>query len=525
MSQPAPAPVAASPAVPGGAPSASPGPAARGEPVAQIYRQGDWEFACQSGPIATSAVIDAVESALQMKAPEMPFFANFLRIRHAPSGITFAFDARHALAECKASYKPELDPSLAALPSAAAAADPDTPGSNGDVSPAPAKKPALTVKDLYTSPSAPLPAPPPVLVRAASLWSARRPPQQSLSQSPSQSTESLTPSSSGDGASARSASEGASPAAVDAAMAAALTPIAARDRRFAFDWTFTTPYAGHTHRWRPIVAPAPSAHGHAHGHCEGGSGDCCNGSDCSASASASADAETEAVRNTTHTAALSLADKLQTPTDAPAAATAAEDIAASSSVPVMSPEAIAAALLARAADAPPPAWQPVPAASSATGGALGAPGGIPYDHLRRREAIVFAASLPLYEDELHDFGATRLSLKLRIMPSCFFLMMRCFVRVDGVLVRSRETRLFHFFGSNEVLREARHGEATFEQLAALGHPAEVTEYRDEDVAASRLPVRALLTQRLCLDGGEGEGDSDCGNSNAGARCGDKKGCC
>ena len=33
-------------------------------------------------------------------------------------------------------------------------------------------------------------------------------------------------------------------------------------------------------------------------------------------------------------------------------------------------------------------------------------------------------------------------MKLRVMPSCWFALLRCFVRVDGVGLRAVETRLF-----------------------------------------------------------------------------------
>lgn len=35
--------------------------------------------------------------------------------------------------------------------------------------------------------------------------------------------------------------------------------------------------------------------------------------------------------------------------------------------------------------------------------------------------------------------------KMRVMPTCWFLLSKLFVRVDQKLVRSRETRLFHAF--------------------------------------------------------------------------------
>jgi hypothetical protein len=38
--------------------------------------------------------------------------------------------------------------------------------------------------------------------------------------------------------------------------------------------------------------------------------------------------------------------------------------------------------------------------------------------------------------------------KIRVMPTCWFLLTKFFVRIDNVIVRSRETRLFYEFDSS-----------------------------------------------------------------------------
>lgn len=50
----------------------------------------------------------------------------------------------------------------------------------------------------------------------------------------------------------------------------------------------------------------------------------------------------------------------------------------------------------------------------------------------------------------------------------------------------RDTRLFHRFGSAEIGREVSRQEASFAQLRERGLPTEPSEYRDPNVAASRL---------------------------------------
>jgi hypothetical protein len=48
---------------------------------------------------------------------------------------------------------------------------------------------------------------------------------------------------------------------------------------------------------------------------------------------------------------------------------------------------------------------------------------------------------------LEDCGEISIEAKVRVMPNCWFALVRYFLRIDNVLVRSRETRLFHEFSS------------------------------------------------------------------------------
>ena len=50
--------------------------------------------------------------------------------------------------------------------------------------------------------------------------------------------------------------------------------------------------------------------------------------------------------------------------------------------------------------------------------------GIDRELLMRREPILFYDELDLYESELDDHGMCTLSIKLRVMPSCFYILMR-----------------------------------------------------------------------------------------------------
>ncbi|KAI7872067.1 TIP41-like family-domain-containing protein [Spinellus fusiger] len=70
----------------------------------------------------------------------------------------------------------------------------------------------------------------------------------------------------------------------------------------------------------------------------------------------------------------------------------------------------------------------------------------------------------LYEDELADNGTAILSIRLRVMPLCFLVLQRFFLRVDDVLFRIRDTRLYHEFGSKYLVREYTSKEDHFNNI-------------------------------------------------------------
>lgn len=75
------------------------------------------------------------------------------------------------------------------------------------------------------------------------------------------------------------------------------------------------------------------------------------------------------------------------------------------------------------------------------------------EKLKRQEPILFYDELTLYEDELADNGMSTLTLKIRCMPSGIFILLRFFMRVDGVVVRCFDTRYHYEAGNDYILRE------------------------------------------------------------------------
>ncbi|KAG8903067.1 hypothetical protein FRB99_003773 [Tulasnella sp. 403] len=95
---------------------------------------------------------------------------------------------------------------------------------------------------------------------------------------------------------------------------------------------------------------------------------------------------------------------------------------------------------------------------------------IPLAQLARRDPILYYSEVPLYEDELHDNGSSRLVVRLRVMPTCFFILSRLTVRVDNVVFRTFDTRIYHSFtsdpqslsGTPHVVRETSGWEAPYD---------------------------------------------------------------
>lgn len=123
--------------------------------------------------------------------------------------------------------------------------------------------------------------------------------------------------------------------------------------------------------------------------------------------------------------------------------------------------------------------------------------------LSLKEPILFYDEVILYEDELADNGISLLTVKVRVMPSCWFLLLRFWLRVDGVLMRLRDTRVHCIFSNSEnptILRESCWREATFQALAENGYPSDSAAYNDPSIVYNRLPIILQKTQKLRVPG-------------------------
>ncbi|XP_054567478.1 TIP41-like protein isoform X3 [Eptesicus fuscus] len=114
------------------------------------------------------------------------------------------------------------------------------------------------------------------------------------------------------------------------------------------------------------------------------------------------------------------------------------------------------------------------------------------EKLKAREQIKFFEEVLLFEDELHDHGVSSLSVKIRVMPSSFFLLLRFFLRIDGVLIRMNDTRLYHEADKTYMLREYTSRESRIANLmhvppSLFTEPNEMSQY---------LPIKETVCEKL-----------------------------
>ena len=114
---------------------------------------------------------------------------------------------------------------------------------------------------------------------------------------------------------------------------------------------------------------------------------------------------------------------------------------------------------------------------------------IPIELLKRPDPIIFYDEVVLYEDEMADNGITMLSCKVRVMPARLLLLSRFFMRLDGVLIRIRDTRVFVEFATGQVIREYVAKEEKYEVVREVALPT---------LHSQR--IRLMLTQKLARTG-------------------------
>lgn len=86
------------------------------------------------------------------------------------------------------------------------------------------------------------------------------------------------------------------------------------------------------------------------------------------------------------------------------------------------------------------------------------------DKLRIQETICFFDEVSLFDDELSDHGISSLNVKIRVMPNSFYILQRFFLRVDNVVIRAYDTRIYHEADKNYLIREYSEKESLVKDL-------------------------------------------------------------
>jgi len=120
------------------------------------------------------------------------------------------------------------------------------------------------------------------------------------------------------------------------------------------------------------------------------------------------------------------------------------------------------------------------------------------------QPILFFDEVCLYEDDLHDNGCTSCTVKIRVMPSCLFMLYQLKVRVDNVLMRTREVRHFLKFDDDpkqppaKLYRELTWRQSSWNQLMPRGIQPwrweDISSFYDENALEREQKLQRLLQQ-------------------------------
>lgn len=124
---------------------------------------------------------------------------------------------------------------------------------------------------------------------------------------------------------------------------------------------------------------------------------------------------------------------------------------------------------------------------------------IPFEKLRRPDPILLFDDVVLYEDELADNGIAVLSVKIRVMPERLLVLQRFFLRLDGVVIRIRDTRVYIDFTTGEVIREYVSREEKYADVSKKFsmHPLDdiPSLMRDPNKLVDLLPIVETIRER------------------------------
>ncbi len=105
----------------------------------------------------------------------------------------------------------------------------------------------------------------------------------------------------------------------------------------------------------------------------------------------------------------------------------------------------------------------------------------------------------MFESELDDNGISKLTVKQRVMHSCFFLLSRFWMRLDGVCARVYDTRIFHAIGSDHLVVECSMKSLDYATLLEkCGKPAGDKSFNDVNNFIWALEEKEMFSRTIML---------------------------
>ena len=84
------------------------------------------------------------------------------------------------------------------------------------------------------------------------------------------------------------------------------------------------------------------------------------------------------------------------------------------------------------------------------------------------ENVLNYNQVQFFEDELGDIGLSEGKIGFGVMDQCFLGLMRCYLRVDNMLVRNIDTKIYYKFGEKYIIRNFSVKEKTYDELKNNG---------------------------------------------------------
>jgi type 2A phosphatase activator TIP41 len=126
---------------------------------------------------------------------------------------------------------------------------------------------------------------------------------------------------------------------------------------------------------------------------------------------------------------------------------------------------------------------------------------IPISKLGMDNPILNYNEVTLFEDDLGDCGYGTCFLRWRTMKDCFFALLRSYIRVDDVLIRIMDTRIYHEYGKNYLLREFSTRESTVDELRKMGLRIDaefILDPKQSDIAYRLLKVVLVAKDKIIM---------------------------